>query len=725
MSSTRAALAVALWLGVTAYLAGLLLFEAPAPLAALLPASPWSSAWFGIADSLLGRILASLALPLLGAALRLSAALSSSRLFVPALAAAAWVSGWLFGIIDLSLLAVLAVAATARPRDPALIAQDPPADDEDTRQSGFARIRQWHVRRNDRRTARPSTQQVIIDELDDGLISIDLEGTILHANKSAERLLGVACRGMRITRFMPSLRADEFKDLATVGRVRMEGEIRQESTATLPVEFTLSGSGSGSEWVGVLRLSDISERAAQMAKLERLALHDSLTGLPNRVLLHDRINQALSVAERRGEPMAVMLMDLNKFKQVNDTLGHHVGDLLLQAVGPRLSGPLRKTDTLARLGGDEFAVLLPPPTPVATAREVAERLVEAIAEPFDIEGMKLDLGIAIGVALYPEHGGDLEMLMHNADMVMYKAKRGQLGYCVFDSDDNYGTAKRVQLQQELRKAIDNGELEVVFQPKVSSSTWEASGFEALVRWPHPTHGYLSPSEFLPLAEQTGLIMPLTLNVINECLSAQRQWREAGLDLSVAVNVSPKWLQDPEFPRIIRLLLQNWHGRADRLILEIPESAIMNDPVKTTQIMRGLNDQGIDVSLDDFGTGYSSLPLLQRLPIQELKIDQRFIGEMVRDQNAAIVVRAVVKLAHALSLRVVAEGVESRTTAEWLAGLGGDELQGYFFGKPMRTGDVPRWTSESFSQSAAAVLDSHEHHGAGSKQPFHMPAALER
>ena len=538
------------------------------------------------------------------------------------------------------------------------------------------------------------SHRLMIDMMDDGLISIDRQGIILSANSAAEKMIGTTCQGHDITRFLTVLREPEFADLTALDRHRLETVIQRESSATLEVEFSLTGRGNDNDWVGVIRLSDNTDRAAQVAKLERLALHDSLTGLPNRVLLQDRIEQAIAIAGRRNEPMAVMLMDLNKFKQVNDTLGHHVGDLLLQAVGPRLSGPLRETDTLARLGGDEFAVALPAPTSREEAIEVAERLVESIVDPFIIEGMSLDLGVSIGVAMYPEHGVDGDTLMHNADMAMYKAKREQLGATMFDSGGNQRLTRRVKLQHQLRAAIDNGDLEVDYQPKVSTRSWEVTGFEALVRWQHPEFGLLSPKEFIPLAEHTGLIMPMTLAVINACLSAQRAWRHAGFDLSVAVNISPKWLQDKEFPRILRLLLENWHGRADRLILEIPEAAIMTNPSETTTILRHLREQGIELSLDDFCTGYSSLPVLQRLPIQELKIDQRFIGEMVKDQNAAIVVSAVIKLAHALKLRVVAEGVEDQSAAQWLGSLGSDELQGYHFGKPMRPDDVPNWIANS-------------------------------
>lgn len=524
----------------------------------------------------------------------------------------------------------------------------------------------------------------------DAVITVDARGKILSANGAATRLLGHDGIGRHASRFLPVLKTEDYADLGAAAPLLVETELRRESSEPVKVEVSLAGEGEGERWRGAIRISDISERAGKTARLEQLALHDSLTGLPNRVLLHDRIHHALAIAERRREPMALLLLDLDKFKQVNDNLGHHVGDLLLQAVGPRLAGPLRRTDTLSRLGGDEFAVLLPPSTDVDTARAVAERLVEEILDPFTIEGMSLDLGVSIGVAVYPQHGEDLETLLNNADAAMYKAKRGRFGYCVFDTEQDYQNTQKTQLQRQLKAAIDNGDLSVIYQPKVMGGDWRISGVEALVRWEHPQRGVLEPSEFIPLAEQTGLIMPLTLAVLNTCLEAQRQWRHAGLDISLAVNLSGKWLQDKTFPKILRLLLANWHGRPDRLLLEIPEAAIMNDPDGTLEVMRGLHELGVSLSLDDFGTGYSSLPMLQRLPIDELKIDRGFIDGMAHDKGSAVVVRSVVKLAHGLGLRVVAEGVENKVTADWLSGLGCDQLQGFFFARPMQADDIPAW-----------------------------------
>jgi diguanylate cyclase (GGDEF)-like protein len=386
----------------------------------------------------------------------------------------------------------------------------------------------------------------------------------------------------------------------------------------------------------------------------------------------------------------VLLLDLDRFKQVNDTLGHQVGDRLLQAVGPRLAAVLRKSDTLARFGGDEFAVLLPPPVDLESTAAMAERLIDSMQPPYLIDGMSLDIGVSIGVALHPEHGADLDSLVHNADVAMYEAKAEQIGYSIFNAEQGQGSARRLALQRELRPAIDRGDLQVLFQPKVAIQGWQATGAEALVRWNHPIEGTLQPEAFLPIAEHTGLIMPLTLKVVNDCLEAQRLWRGSGVDLSVSINVSPKWLRDREFPKILRLLLHNWQGRPEQLTLEIPENAVMLDPTGTLEALDAVAALGVGVTLDHFGTGYSSLPMLQRLPITALKIDRTFIGNLFESRSASVVVRSVVKLAHGLGLRVIASGVESERAADHLAAIGCDEIQGFHVGRPMAAEQMPHW-----------------------------------
>jgi diguanylate cyclase (GGDEF)-like protein len=523
----------------------------------------------------------------------------------------------------------------------------------------------------------------------DGFLIVARDGSIMAADARALELLGGEPVGRPLQRYLPRLALD-FAGLGLLLGHRLESELQHESSRFRPVELELAPLAEGDRGFARVRLTDISARAERLAELERLALHDALTGLPNRALFGDRVRQAIAGAERRGEPFAVMLLDLDRFKQVNDSLGHQIGDRLLTAVGPRLAASLRKSDTLARLGGDEFAVLLPPPVDTERAALSAERLVESIQKPFPLEGMSLDLGVSIGVALYPEHGTDLETLMHNADVAMYRAKRARLGFSIFNMEQAQGSVRRLALQRDLRPAIEQGDVEVLLQPQVTVVGWRVTGAEALVRWRHPTEGLLGPEDFLPIAEQTGLVMPLTLKVLNECIEAQRRWRHDGLELPISINISGKWLRDRDFPRILNLALRNCQGRPDQLKLEVPENAVMLDPTGTLAVMEAVAGLGVKIVLDHFGTGYSSLPLLQRLPISALKIDRTFVADLFEERSASIVVRSVVKLAHGLGLRVIASGVESERVADHLAGIGCDEIQGYFVAHPMTATCLPGW-----------------------------------
>ena len=536
----------------------------------------------------------------------------------------------------------------------------------------------------------------LVDSSFDAIVTFDPGGVVLSCNGAAERMFGRPAAelvGQPVTRLLPD---EHHRALAAWAQ---EGGSRElvalcDDGSRIPVDVALSRMQIDARWVGIAVLRDISQRKAQHAELERMALHDALTGLPNRVLLNDRIAQAVNAARRSGEAMAVLLLDLDRFKEVNDALGHLVGDRLLQLIGPRLRRPLREADTVARLGGDEFAILLPGPTDVPAACGIAERIVEAFREPFAVDDMALEVGISIGVALYPEHGEVAEPLLQHADAAMYAAKRNGFGFVVYNAEAEGNRARRLGLTGELRRAIEDDQLSLSFQPKVDAREGTLAGVEALLRWYHPEHGLIAPEDFVPGAEHTGLIRPLTLWVVNAVLRAQRAWREAGLEINVAVNLSVKSLHDPELVNVLRLLFERWQTSASCLTLELTESALMADPDTAMMVLKRVADLGCRLSLDDFGTGYSSLAYLQRLPIDELKIDRSFVAAMTEDDNAAVVVRSVIKLAKSLGLTVVAEGVESEDAFASLRSLGCDQMQGFYLGQAMTSDALLAWLKES-------------------------------
>jgi diguanylate cyclase (GGDEF)-like protein len=423
---------------------------------------------------------------------------------------------------------------------------------------------------------------------------------------------------------------------------------------------------------------------------EHQALHDPLTGLPNRRLIHDRIRQAIMGGRRSGRPLAVMLIDLDRFKEINDTLGHRTGDIVLREIGGRLAGLLRETDTIARLGGDEFAVLLPEVPDVAAAIQVADKILKALEAPFVLDGLSLDVDASIGIALYPDHGLDVHTLMQRADIAMYVAKEAHTSCELYTAERDRNSTRRLALLGELRRAIDRGQFLLHYQPKIDMRTRRVAGVEALVRWQHPRHGLMQPDEFIPLAEHTGLIKPLTLHVVDRALAQCRQWQSMGLEVPVAVNLSVRNLQDVNFPEEVGELLQKHEVHPELLELEITESAIVVDPTRALAVLGKLTGMGVRLSLDDFGTGYTSLASLKRLPVRQVKIDKSFIVNMVVDHDDDIIVRSTIELARNLGLQVVAEGVETEDIFERLAGLGCDLAQGYYLREPVSAAELTNW-----------------------------------
>ena len=423
---------------------------------------------------------------------------------------------------------------------------------------------------------------------------------------------------------------------------------------------------------------------------EHQALHDALTDLPNRTLFHDRVHQALTSARRDHVPSAVMIMDLDRFKEVNDTLGHASGDELLKQVGIRLRDSLRESDTVARLGGDEFGVLLPKVLDSAAAVAVARKLRTTLEEPFTIHGLALQMEASIGIALYPDHGTNVQSLLQRADVAMYVAKEHPAGCEVYSRERDAYSPDRLTLLTELRRAIDRGQLVLHYQPKVDLRTGEIHGVEALVRWKHPERGMVPPDEFIPPAQKTGVIGPLTMFVLDEALRQCRNWALQGLELCVAVNLSTRNLLDVHLPDTVGELLSRWEVPPSLLGLEITESTILADPIRAMQILSRLDEMGVRLAIDDFGTGYSSLAYLKRLPVDELKIDKSFILGMEESENDAVIVRSTIDLGRNLGLRVVAEGVETSTAWNRLASLGCDIAQGYYLSRPIPAGELTEW-----------------------------------
>ncbi|HWH33157.1 MAG TPA: bifunctional diguanylate cyclase/phosphodiesterase [Egibacteraceae bacterium] len=419
---------------------------------------------------------------------------------------------------------------------------------------------------------------------------------------------------------------------------------------------------------------------------EQEALHDPLTRLPNRGLFHLRVEEALEVADG---PVAVLFLDLDRLREVNDTLGHHIGDRLLQQVGPRLRAVLGPAVTVGRIGGDEFAVLLPGVRDGRHAVRTADALAAAVAEPFRVKELSLAVEANIGVAVYPDHADDAAELMQRADVALYVAKERRSPTELYDADRGARSRRSLSLVGDLRRGIDRRELVLHYQPKAELATSRIVGVEALVRWNHPDHGLVRPDEFIPLAEHTVLMDPLTMWVLDEALSQCAIWREAGLDLRMAVNLSVRNLHDPQLAAKVAGRLHARGLPPSCLELEITESSIMAEPTRAVETLSQLARLGVRLSVDDFGTGYSSLAYLKRLPVQEVKIDRSFISEMATDANDTAIVRSAIELSRHLGLEVVAEGVETRETWEALAELGCHYAQGDYLSSPLPPAEAIR------------------------------------
>jgi diguanylate cyclase (GGDEF)-like protein len=446
--------------------------------------------------------------------------------------------------------------------------------------------------------------------------------------------------------------------------------------------------------------------SAELVEREQRARRDPLTSLPNREQLHDLVHAAIVQSKRSKKKVALMLMDLNRFKEINDTLGHHTGDRVLQQLASRLRKVLRESETVARLGGDEFAILLPEVTDKGQVAAVAQRILKALEEPFVAAGVALDVDASIGIALYPDHGDRVAKLLRAADVAMYLGKESLSGYTFFTHGEDPGDGgKRLALIGELRGALDNGQLVLYYQPKIDLATGTVKGVEALVRWEHPRGGLLAPDEFIPLLEQSSLLRRFTLYIVEIALRDCSAWRRAGFDVTVAVNLSMRNLIDSNLPTDLRRLVHKSPNlKSDSLELEITESMIMSDPERIFRVCTSLREFGFQLTVDDFGTGYSSLAYLQRLPVSSLKIDKSFIGSMGRDDaDSETIVRSTLHLAHNLGLTVVAEGVETPEVYDTLTTLGCDYAQGYLVSRPMPNEELLAWLERQKTDEHLAAV----------------------
>ena len=545
----------------------------------------------------------------------------------------------------------------------------------------------------------------IYDAMACGVVVRNAAGAVVFANAAAKRIFGrppdeldgVAAPGedRRVREDGSTMPDDEVPNVAAqargepirnvmMGMVRADGYVRWLLVDAVPIK-----DASGHVREVVSSFTDVTDRKKAEHELERQALHDTLTGLPNRSLLLDRLEQALRTARRLATPLALLVMDLDRFKEINDTFGHRAGDLLIGEVAQRIMADLRETDTVARLGGDEFALILPG-ADEGGAGHVAQKIIAALQRPFEIEGAAHEVAISIGIAVSPQHGEDVETLMRRADMAMYVAKTTPGGAAVYAEQQDPEGSNQLAMMAELRHTLETDQLQVVYQPIVGFVEGEAMRVEVLARWRHPERGLIAPGEFIPLAERSGLVKSLFSRVLAMTLAQCAEWKLANLPVQAAVNLSIRNLLDPELPRVIDQALERAGIPPEWLAFEITESMLMAEPNRVLRTLAELRDIGVQFAIDDFGVGYSSLAYLQRLPAYAVKIDRSFVGRMTRDRGSAEIVKVITNLGHALGMKVIAEGIEDQATYDACAAVGCDSAQGFFVGRPMVATAIPAW-----------------------------------
>lgn len=565
--------------------------------------------------------------------------------------------------------------------------------------------RVWSFRDvTERRRAEAHTAQLaaIVQSSNDAIIVKDLNGIITNWNAGAERIFGYReseIMGCSITklilsdqleeedRIMSLIKSGRFTDHFETVRLAKGNRLVNVSIMVSPVK-DIAGNIIGASKVA----RDITQSKQSQERIEHLVYYDSLTGLPNRALLLDRMKIALGQAARRSDHLALLSVNLDRFKLINDSLGHGIGDKLLVLVGERMQFCIRLTDTISRVGGDEFIILLSQIEGFQNAGDVAKKLIAAVSQPFVIEAHELILTASIGISIYPDHGKDASSLLNNADASMCSAKEsGRNRYQFYSEKIISRTADGLSLELDLRRAIERNEIFTVFQPQIELSSGSVIGAEALMRWRHPKRGLVSPANFIPIAEDSGLILLLGEHVLRESCTQAHQWCDSnGIDVGVAVNVSAVQFRQDDFTDVVLRVLAFTGLSPKRLELELTESVVMEGVESVGRKMRILEAHGVKIAIDDFGTGYSSLSYLRKFTVDRLKIDQSFIHDLPGNADAEAIVRAIIAMGRSLGLRVIAEGVETEEQATFLRNVGCDESQGYLYAKPMLVNDFRSW-----------------------------------
>jgi len=541
----------------------------------------------------------------------------------------------------------------------------------------------------------------LLEAAPDGMVVVNQDGEIVLLNARAEKQFGYRrdeLLGQKVTNIIP----EGFAERLIADALRTTAEALEQQIGTgielcglrkggseFPIEIMLSPLESAEGILVTAAIRDITERKVAEERIRFLAYYDALTGLPNRTLLQDRLTKALASALRRKEKVALLFLDLDRFKDINDSFGHSVGDLLLQNVAERFKSGVRKQDTVGRLGGDEFLIVLTNVKEIANASVAAERFMHAMSAKFVIQGRSLSISCSIGISMFPEDGMDGESLLRNADAAMYSAKdSGRNNFRFFTEDMNAQAVERVTLENDLRQALDKNELFLVYQPQMNIVTGKIIGLEALLRWQHPTLGLMPPDRFIRIAENCGLIIPIGEWVLRTACAQVRKWQDEGIPaVSIAINVSTVQFRQKGFCELIRRVVNEMGLDPQYLQLELTESIFLDDADETLSLIQKLKAMGLTLAIDDFGTGYSNFNYLRQFRISKLKIDRSFIRDVAVNPDYVAITTAIISMAKSLNIKVLAEGVEDEAQMSFLRAHQCDEIQGYYFSKPLAVDKV--------------------------------------